>query len=237
MTNAEQHLAIFIRTVLHKWSLICEEGKCELKAERAKQIDVVIETLYEPTKKQYNVLSIELDRFYTELIAIFPEPFNRFKLFSTNRRIAYQFAFRSFIAQFNGFPDNPLKPSTNLEACLMFMNTYSIPVTVLIWAIEYWRAVFHKLKALEESELQAEGSLRRFLVYDNGGETLDRYTIFKRPVTFNGMCEYLGTCETGISFSQFGQAVPGRHLGKIVSFTGLNYTLKMHVKKRFSGSQ
>ena len=161
MNKATQHLIILIHVTLYRWVLKCEEGKRETKQEREKQITIVKETLYDSSTKQDNTLSMELDRFYTELIAIYGQHFSKLSSFSANRRIAFQFAFKSFIAQFSGYPENTVSPHTNLESCLVFMNTYSIPVECLSWAIEYWRAVIHKLKSLEISEDQAEGSLGR----------------------------------------------------------------------------
>lgn len=64
---------------------------------------------------------------------------------------------------------------------------------------------------------------QRFRVYDNGGETLDRYT-----VVFPNIPESHGTVAAlamnSAPFHGFGQrvsAIPGHHLGKLIRFADL----------------
>jgi len=60
-------------------------------------------------------------------------------------------------------------------------------------------------------------------IYDNGGETLDRYTIFLS----DGNDDYIAASETGAGFYQHGEgAKRGRHLGKKVPFTSLSTQLR-----------
>lgn len=64
-------------------------------------------------------------------------------------------------------------------------------------------------------------------VYDNGGETLDRYTIVHTCRPFRGnrrkLWEYIGSCDTGASFWQHGELneQPGPYLGKRIPFASL----------------
>lgn len=59
-------------------------------------------------------------------------------------------------------------------------------------------------------------------IYDNGGETLDRYTIFLT----NSSDEAIGADENGNGFYQHVDAKRGRHLGKKISFTSLSTELR-----------
>ena len=68
---------------------------------------------------------------------------------------------------------------------------------------------------------------QRFLCYDNGGETRDRYTVvyldqvenkFKRLYGARAMCSN-PTSPQGIGC--YTSAQPGRHLGKKISFSNL----------------
>lgn len=69
-----------------------------------------------------------------------------------------------------------------------------------------------------------------FIVYDNGGETFDRYTIFKRgdtsPSDSQGNRGCVGTCATGGGFFQHSSGQMGPHLGVRVDFHDLNPGLK-----------
>ena len=67
-------------------------------------------------------------------------------------------------------------------------------------------------------------------VYDNGGQTFDRYTII-----FEGHPDALGlseNCDSPQGFSQFGVAVDGRHLGRQISFEDLPENVKRHTNQR-----
>ena len=59
-------------------------------------------------------------------------------------------------------------------------------------------------------------------IYDNGGETLDRYTIFLSKASD----EYIGADENGDGFYQHGEGTRGRHLGKKIPFTSLSTELR-----------
>lgn len=64
-------------------------------------------------------------------------------------------------------------------------------------------------------------------VYDNGGETLDRYTIIYTCRPFRGnrrkYWEYIASCETGAGYWQHGELneAPGPYLGKRMPFENL----------------
>ena len=62
-------------------------------------------------------------------------------------------------------------------------------------------------------------------VYDNGGETLDRYTIFIDDNTN----ECIAACTTGAGFYQHTTGERGEHLGELVSFDSLAKSLKARV--------
>lgn len=79
-------------------------------------------------------------------------------------------------------------------------------------------------------------------IYDNGGKTLDRYSVilnnYKRRSTVNGnsvmLYECLGMNEGGHGFSQFCEAVKGRHLGKKVNFNDLSKATQDHIIERLA---
>ncbi len=73
-------------------------------------------------------------------------------------------------------------------------------------------------------------------IYDNGGETIDRYTI-----VFNEAWGSLTMC-LGLSdnpdhpqgFSQFNGCQDGPHLGKQIHFEDLSENIQMHIHERIS---
>jgi len=80
-----------------------------------------------------------------------------------------------------------------------------------------------------------------FYVYDNGGKTADRWTVFsasdlknKQP---NGMVDMLGLSENPNSpqgVSMFSQGQVGNHLGKKVKFSSLPKEVQKHISQRYS---
>ncbi len=86
--------------------------------------------------------------------------------------------------------------------------------------------------------LDARTSVR---VYDNGGRTLDRYTVVCigkvwDDVSNAGECCMLGVCATGHAFSQFTDGQEGRHLGKLVAWDSLPEPLQRHIAHRLDTS-
>lgn len=79
-------------------------------------------------------------------------------------------------------------------------------------------------------------------IYDNGGKTLDRYSVvlnnYRRKSTVNGntvtLYECLSLNEAGNGFSQFCEAVKGRHLGKKVNFNELSEATQRHIIERLA---
>jgi hypothetical protein len=76
-------------------------------------------------------------------------------------------------------------------------------------------------------------------IWDNGGKTMDRYTvILKRPMYHIGLLgshESLGLSENPSDpqgFSQFGAAVEGEHLGKKIPFYDLSFRVINHIVTR-----
>jgi len=69
-------------------------------------------------------------------------------------------------------------------------------------------------------------------VFDNGGQTFDRYTVI-----FKDRTEALGlsnNCDSSQGFSQFGVAIEGRHLGRQISFADLPENIRNHVRNRIA---
>jgi hypothetical protein len=69
-------------------------------------------------------------------------------------------------------------------------------------------------------------TLKHIRIYDNGGETLDRYTAVFMMLKESGPNEYsaVGMSENPFSPQGFGQhtiATPGRHLGRRIKFSSL----------------
>lgn len=73
-------------------------------------------------------------------------------------------------------------------------------------------------------------------IYDNGGETLDRYTfVLNTKHDVDGKYnECLATCSTGLRFSQFSSCQAGKHLGKKIKMTDIPKELQSHVKNRLA---
>lgn len=77
-------------------------------------------------------------------------------------------------------------------------------------------------------------------IYDNGGKTLDRYTVVTDCASINPYeRDMLGVSKHGTGFSQWGTGQfydddmrRNRHLGKIVHFEQLNSDLQAHIADR-----
>lgn len=73
-------------------------------------------------------------------------------------------------------------------------------------------------------------------IYDNGGKTLDRYTVVTDEAARNGYghdeFEMLGLNEGGNGFSQWSTGQAGRHLGKRVQFEELSEATQRHIAER-----
>lgn len=77
-------------------------------------------------------------------------------------------------------------------------------------------------------------------IYDNGGKTIDRFTVMT-DVPFNKelyteQFNALGLDDNGgHSFSQWGSAIAGRNLGRKVRFEELNAATQKHIAQRLFG--
>lgn len=75
------------------------------------------------------------------------------------------------------------------------------------------------------------------VVYDNGGVSLDRYTVYPWAHSRDRAerYTYLGLSEGGRSVSMWGEAQRGPHLGKIVPFDSLSPETQAHINARIKG--
>ena len=74
-----------------------------------------------------------------------------------------------------------------------------------------------------------------YKVYDNGGKTIDRYTVLTEPYHFGKSCECLGLSDNPShpqGFSQWGDCYEGPQLGKEISFEELPKNVQDHVLQR-----
>ena len=69
--------------------------------------------------------------------------------------------------------------------------------------------------------------------YDNGGKTLDRYTIIPFGNTFNWKeYECLWCSEWGVGYSEWSSCIIGGHLWKRISFYALDKQTQDHIISR-----
>jgi hypothetical protein len=75
-------------------------------------------------------------------------------------------------------------------------------------------------------------------IYDNGGETCDRYTVLTTwPENPTGCYMALGLSDNPThpqGFSQWTAAMPGRHLGKRVPWAEVPEHIRVHVVARMA---
>lgn len=76
-------------------------------------------------------------------------------------------------------------------------------------------------------------------IWDNGGETLDRYTVVLDVPWRDGSDTYeaLAVASEPGAFSQFCEAKPGRHLGKKIKFEDLPLGVVKHLYERLSAPE
>lgn len=73
-----------------------------------------------------------------------------------------------------------------------------------------------------------------FKIYDNGGQSWDRFTVLIEPYSA-GECNALGlseNCDSPQGFSQWGDAMNGAHLGHEINFDDLPANVQQHVLTR-----
>ena len=78
--------------------------------------------------------------------------------------------------------------------------------------------------------------MKNLRIYDNGGQTFDRYTVvfMDRPERAPGTYEALAASEYPFSPMGFGQhvmAMPGRHLGRPIRFESLPEDVRRFVNQ------
>lgn len=76
-------------------------------------------------------------------------------------------------------------------------------------------------------------------IYDNGGKTLDRYSVIlnnyrRRNSEGKWLYECLSLDEGGTGFSQFCEAMKGRHLGELIDFESLSKETQNHIIVRLA---
>lgn len=74
-------------------------------------------------------------------------------------------------------------------------------------------------------------------IWNNNNATIDCMTfVFKKSFVDTNYPYFpmIGTCETGIGFSQFTEGMEGKHLGKKVLWSSLSPELQKHIVNRIS---
>ena len=76
----------------------------------------------------------------------------------------------------------------------------------------------------------------RVAIYDNGGKSLDRYSVVlvDEPWNNSGELTCLSLSVNAIGISMFGSCVRGRHLGKRIPFASLTKHVQNHIISRLS---
>jgi len=76
----------------------------------------------------------------------------------------------------------------------------------------------------------------RIKVYDNGGETMDRYTVVYLDHCTRGRCAFLGA-SAGLGIAEHGELsagdTGGAHLGRRVGFRSLPRALRLFILRDF----
>ena len=91
------------------------------------------------------------------------------------------------------------------------------------------------LEELEEAKDYKVGKLN-VSIYDNGGETMDRYTIVPKGEEFkerNGMNQMIGSSNDPQGFWQHTSGKIGSHLGKKIDFDKLPEAVQKAIKNEF----
>jgi len=101
--------------------------------------------------------------------------------------------------------------------------------------IEQVREIAHDVIGREVTE----GKMPKVHVYDNGGKTLDRYTIVPQGKGWEydragTQVHMLGVGSDPRGYSQWTGGVEGKHLGKKIKFSNLPKNVQQHVKMRLT---
>ena len=91
--------------------------------------------------------------------------------------------------------------------------------------------------AITGSALCASHNPDCWRVYDNGGKTVDRFTVCLGVSWWEGHTAFydcLGCSEGGRAYSEFATAQEGRHLGKRVKLASLSPETQAHIRGRLA---
>lgn len=75
-------------------------------------------------------------------------------------------------------------------------------------------------------------------IYDNGGETMDRYSVFLETINKNGLHDCIGLSDNPShpqGFSQYCMGEPGPHNGREIGFFDLPVNVQQHILSRLQG--
>jgi hypothetical protein len=89
--------------------------------------------------------------------------------------------------------------------------------------------------AIRGTALCASHNPECWRVYDNGGKTVDRFTVCLEVEHWEGhtpVYACLGVSEGGRAYSEFATAHEGRHLGKRVKLDSLDHATRAHIISR-----
>jgi len=91
---------------------------------------------------------------------------------------------------------------------------------------------------LQKAQREASAVDQILEIRDNEGKTLDRYSVVLTESRIDAQGNTLHTClglsHNATAFSQFCEAIPGEHLGKLVDFYDLPENLQSHIIERLS---
>lgn len=93
--------------------------------------------------------------------------------------------------------------------------------------------------AIQQTELCSAHTPDMWRIYDNGGASIDRFSVLVEDGNerWDGDARYV-TClamsEGGRAFSQFTEALPGKHLGKRIKLDSLDPETRAHIMSRLS---
>lgn len=81
-----------------------------------------------------------------------------------------------------------------------------------------------------------EQIMRITAIYDNGGETIDRYTVvtdvIEKQDHHHTYYMALGLSTGGVAYNEWGAALPGKHLGRQIHIEDLDEATQWQIFKR-----
>jgi hypothetical protein len=80
---------------------------------------------------------------------------------------------------------------------------------------------------MKNATLNQSKAEKKLMIFDNGGKTLDRYTILiKNTIGRNGLHDAIAASENGLGVYLHIEALKGSHLGKRIKFKSLSTQLQ-----------